>query len=43
MNATPTRPQVLVVDDEASIVDAVATALRSHRPRKIPPTSSCST
>jgi two-component system OmpR family response regulator len=28
MNATPTRPQVLVVDDEASIVDAVATALR---------------
>jgi two-component system, OmpR family, response regulator len=28
MNATTTRPQVLVVDDEASIVDAVATALR---------------
>jgi two-component system OmpR family response regulator len=28
MSSTPTRPQVLVVDDEASIVDAVATALR---------------
>src|SRR3954453_13314517 len=28
MNSTDNRPQVLVVDDEASIVDAVATALR---------------
>ena len=28
MNSTENRPQVLVVDDEASIVDAVATALR---------------
>ena len=28
MNTTSARPQVLVVDDEASIVDAVATALR---------------
>ena len=28
VNATSNRPQVLVVDDEASIVDAVATALR---------------
>ncbi|HEV3226434.1 MAG TPA: response regulator transcription factor [Acidimicrobiales bacterium] len=28
MSTTPVRPQVLVVDDEASIVDAVATALR---------------
>jgi two-component system OmpR family response regulator len=28
VNTTATRPQVLVVDDEASIVDAVATALR---------------
>src|SRR3954468_23296122 len=28
MNSTDNRPQILVVDDEASIVDAVATALR---------------
>src|SRR6266481_1288955 len=28
MSAASARPQVLVVDDEASIVDAVATALR---------------
>src|SRR5437867_2567350 len=28
VGVTPTKPQVLVVDDEASIVDAVATALR---------------